>query len=109
MASINSMNFRKLSRRDDLISLGYLLIYMIQGSLSFIPGKDVPYKNQFNYIRNLKSQLTLDKLCQTLRAKLLIDFIKVIMGLAFEEKPDYEKLRKILHKVSEMKPPVSSA
>ena len=29
MASLNDMNYKKLSRRDDLISLSYLLIYMI--------------------------------------------------------------------------------
>ena len=36
MASVNAMNYKKLSRRDDFISLSYMLIYMIQGSLSFV-------------------------------------------------------------------------
>ena len=29
MASVNAMNFRSVSRRDDLISLCYMLVYMI--------------------------------------------------------------------------------
>ena len=29
MASVNAMNHQKMSRRDDLISLSYMLIYMI--------------------------------------------------------------------------------
>jgi len=36
MSSYNAMNFNTLSRRDDLISLTYLLVYMIQGHLEFL-------------------------------------------------------------------------
>lgn len=34
--SVNAMNFKSVSRRDDLISLTYLLVYMVQGSLSML-------------------------------------------------------------------------
>ena len=36
MASVNAMNFRSVSRRDDLISLCYMMVYMIQGKLKFL-------------------------------------------------------------------------
>lgn len=35
-SSINAMNFMAVSRRDDLISLTYLLLYMAQGKLDFL-------------------------------------------------------------------------
>ena len=35
MASANAMNHQRVSRRDDLISLTYLLIMMVQGHLPF--------------------------------------------------------------------------
>ena len=34
--SANAMNFKSVSRRDDLISLSYLLVYMVQGTLSIL-------------------------------------------------------------------------
>lgn len=36
MGSVNAMNFKSVSRRDDLISLTYLLVYMIQGNLNML-------------------------------------------------------------------------
>ena len=38
--SVNAMNFKSVSRRDDLISLTYLLVYLIQGRLDIL---DVGY------------------------------------------------------------------
>ena len=96
MASVNAMNFRKLSRRDDLISLTYLLIYMIQGHLSFMVKQTVPMKYQFGYVRSGKIQLTPCKLCNSNKAKLLVNLIKEINSLEFDEKPDYKRYRKML-------------
>lgn len=42
MASKNALNFQRVSRRDDFISLTYLLVYMIQGHLCFIAKDFVP-------------------------------------------------------------------
>lgn len=42
MSSVNAMNFLSVSRRDDLISLTYLLIYMIQGRLSMFDVQHLP-------------------------------------------------------------------
>ena len=42
MSSVNAMNFQSVSRRDDLISLTYLLVYMIQGKLSMLDVQHLP-------------------------------------------------------------------
>lgn len=39
LASVNQLEFKKTSRKDDLISLAYLLIYMVNG-------KKMPFLNQ---------------------------------------------------------------
>ena len=36
LSSKNAMNFNTLSRRDDLISLTYLMVYMTNGYLDFL-------------------------------------------------------------------------
>ena len=36
LGSVNGMNFKSVSRRDDLISLTYLMVYMLTGSLRFL-------------------------------------------------------------------------
>lgn len=36
MSSIHAMNFETMSRRDDLLSLTYVLVYMCQGQLDFL-------------------------------------------------------------------------
>ena len=81
LASVNALLFRKLSRRDDLLTLTYLLIYMLQGHIYFLAKQHVPYKYQYNYIRICKQHLTPEKLCTSSRAKLFISFIKNINSL----------------------------
>ena len=104
MSSVNAMNFLSLSRRDDMISLTYLLIYMIQGQLRFTVKNEIPLKCQFNYIKNGKMQQVPEKLCVTPRAKLLVNFVKYVHNLAFEEQPDYQMMRQMLKEASVMSP-----
>ena len=41
-ASVHLFNMKSPSRRDDLISLAYLLLYMIYGELPFIREENAP-------------------------------------------------------------------
>ena len=93
MASVNALHLRKLSRRDDLVSLTYMLIYMIEGHLVFMAQQYMPLKYHYNYIRVGKLHLTPEQLCMTPRAKLFINFVREIFNLSFEEQPNYEKLK----------------
>jgi casein kinase I family protein HRR25 len=80
-ASINTHNCIELSRRDDMESLGYMLIYFYLGKL---PWQDLSSEN-VNVIQKLKQDITIhDKLPQ-----ILVNYIKYVRCLEYEEKPNY--------------------
>lgn len=81
-ASINAHNLKELSRRDDLESLGYMLIYFYLGSL--------PWENNFENDKIISSKENIinnDKI-----PFVLIDYMKYIFTLNFEEKPNYNDI-----------------
>lgn len=94
--SVNAMNFKSVSRRDDLISLTYLLVYMIQGSLSILNVGNLDKHQQFEQICMAKNQLTPQALCKSRRASPFLDFVMEVHCLAFDQQPDYNKLRFML-------------
>jgi serine/threonine protein kinase len=87
-ASINAHNLYEQSRRDDLESVAYMLIYFYFGKLDWINDE---YQDTFelenNYVKSLK-QLILDN---DNIPKVLLEFYKQVRRLEFEEKPKYEK------------------
>jgi len=103
-ASKYAFEFTTTSRRDDLISLCYLLVYFIDESmLSFIDGVvGMSKKEKFKYIRNCKLAMTCQELCGTAsenpETHKLLAFVEEVMGLAYAEEPNYNKLRFLLTK-----------
>lgn len=92
-ASLNSHNGMELSRRDDLISIGYMLIYFIKGHLPWqgLCTKDTPRDVNYNLIKQCKQNTTNEQLCQCLpkEFKLYMDYV---CSLGFSDKPDYNYL-----------------
>ena len=87
MSSANALDFKRTSRRDDLISLTYIMIFMITGRLDFIPNDSniVTQMQQIKKIRDFKLTLTPEKLCACERSKPLFDFVSLIHSLQYEE------------------------
>ena len=85
-ASLNAHNYTELSRRDDLESLGYMLIYFNQGFLEWQKTEDV------KLIIQMKQQVVdNEKIPIVLR-----DFLKRVRLIDFKETPDYNTLINLL-------------
>ena len=99
-ASPNVVKGKESSRRDDLISVGYLLIILLKKSL--------PWESTFKNL-NISNYKKLLKLKETNAhgslfkniPKELSEFIKYSRNLKFEEDPDYSYLRSLLIKIIE--------
>ena len=83
-ASINAHNFMELSRRDDLESLGYMLIYFYLGELEW---QKIDSTNH-TLIKELKTNV----INNTKIPHVLIEYIKFVRTIEFEEKPYYHNL-----------------
>ena len=80
-ASINTHNLIELSRRDDMESLGYMLAFLYLGT---VPWQQEKMEND-NIIKKLKQNITSnDKL-----PEILVNYIKYVRSLEYEEKPNY--------------------
>jgi serine/threonine protein kinase len=88
-ASINAHNHCELSRRDDLESVCYMLVFLLFGSLDW---QQLPIEKS-DHIKSLKRNIVKSA---HIPAQ-LIDYINYVWGLEFEETPDYEYLINLLH------------
>ena len=97
-ASINSHLGFEQSRRDDLESLTYSLIYFSRGSLPWMNIKAETRQEKQNKILQIKLNSKVNFLCEKLPIE-FIDFVNYIRNLAFDDKPDYLYLKTILKKL----------
>lgn len=79
------------SRRDDLESLGYVLVHAYHGKLPW----SMLGKKDDKEVLKLKKEVPLKKLCKGMSRSMRLYF-KHVMTLDFSEKPDYELLTEIL-------------
>ena len=94
-ASINALDGYEQSRRDDLESLGYILVYFLNGSLPWQGLKVSSKHERFKKILELKKQISVKELCKGF-PKEIEDFITYTRKLKFMEVPDYNYLRNLL-------------
>ena len=93
-ASIRNHNGIEQSRRDDLESLGYMLIYFAKGSLPW-QGVQAKTKQQRNkLIFKKKRSTSLETLCKDLPNELYL-YLKYCRLLRFREIPDYNYLKQL--------------
>jgi hypothetical protein len=93
--SINGQQGHMRSRRDDLESLVYTIIYLARGKLPWSHlsrGSKVVLKKKFS--------ITVEELCKGLPAP-FCKFVNCVRSLGFDEKPDYQYLHSILSECSE--------
>ena len=88
-ASINAHLGVELSRRDDLMSIGYILIYLLKGSL---PWQGLKGDNKLTEIMKKKIQISNELLCHGLPNE-FVHYLNYCKNLKFEERPDYDFLK----------------
>lgn len=92
-ASINSHKLLDLSRRDDILSLSYLLVYLYLGNL---PWKNIPANND-DVILQLKEQFSVN-CCGVEVSPILKELIEYATNMKFDETPKYEYFRSMFER-----------
>jgi casein kinase 1 len=94
-ASINSHLGVQLSRKDDLESLAYIMIFFVKGRLPWQSLKTNNKEEKYQGIMRVKASTSTKTLCQDIpnEFKLFIDHVK---SLDFIEKPNYKYLRGLI-------------
>ena len=93
-ASINTLSGYTQSRRDDLESLGYVIVYIAKGTLPWANIKCDDKDALYSRILETKIQTTPENLCSGLPAQ-FEEYIKYIRGMSYEQEPNYKYLRNL--------------
>ena len=97
-ASVNALSGYEQSRRDDLESIAYILLYFLKGHLPWQGLKVVKKEDRYKKICEKKKEISIEKLCSgyPIELQLLLNTIK---NLDFTEVPDYDYLKDLLKKI----------
>ena len=94
-ASVNTHQGIEATRRDDLESVGYVLVYFLRG---FLPWQGIARKqskrHRYAKVGEMKRTIRLENLCDSCPQE-FIDFLRYCRGLEFTERPDYSRLRQM--------------
>lgn len=93
-ASINNHLGVEQSRRDDLESVGYVLIYFLKGSLPWQGLKAKNAQKKYRMILDKKQGVSIAQLCQGCPSQ-FAEFLAYTRSLKFDAKPDIPYLRKL--------------
>jgi hypothetical protein len=88
------MNGVEPSRRDDLISLGYVWVYLFKGALPWQNLELAEGESRLQAIRECKEATTCDQLCSGMPPE-FIRYFEIINGLNFDQEPPYAELRSL--------------
>ncbi|KAL3531215.1 hypothetical protein ACH5RR_010537 [Cinchona calisaya] len=93
-ASVNTHVGIEQSRRDDLESLGYVLMYFLRGSLPWQGLKAGTKKQKYDKISEKKMLTPIEVLCKSHPSE-FISYFHYCRSLRFEDKPDYSYLKRL--------------
>ncbi|KAL5215970.1 hypothetical protein ABZP36_007371 [Zizania latifolia] len=93
-ASVNTHLGVEQSRRDDLESLGYVLMYFLRGSLPWQGLKAGTKKQKYDKISEKKMLTPVEVLCKSYPSE-FVTYFHYCRSLRFEDKPDYSYLKRL--------------
>ena len=97
-ASVNAMEALSQSRRDDLESFGYMLIYFLKGKL---PWQNLMIKNKeerYNKIKQIKKNIDINELCSDCPAE-IAQYITYVKNLRYDEDPNYIYIKNLFNNI----------
>lgn len=99
-ASINTHLGVEQSRRDDMESLGFVLMYFLRGSLPWQGLKANTKKQKYHRILERKQAVFPDQLCRGYPSEFK-EYFAHCSCLGFEDRPDYRYLKRIFKELFE--------
>lgn len=97
-ASIAAHRNEEQSRKDDLESIAYVLIYLYKGKLPWQGIKHKDKKEKYRLIGEKKASIPEEELCKGMNKEFIV-FLKYVRNLDFDEKPHYSALKKMFMKL----------
>ena len=93
-ASLNTPLGIEQSRRDDMESMGYVLLYFLRGSLPWQGLKAQTKREKYDKISDKKYSTPIEVLCKGFPSE-FATYLNYCRSLRFDEKPDYAYCRKL--------------
>ncbi|KAK4370531.1 hypothetical protein RND71_010006 [Anisodus tanguticus] len=93
-ASVNTHLGVEQSRRDDLESLGYVLMYFLRGSLPWQGLRAGTKKQKYDKISEKKMLTPIEVLCKSYQSE-FTSYFHYCRSLRFDDKPDYSYLKRL--------------
>lgn len=95
--SIASHFFQEMSRKDDLESLGYMLLFFLKGGLPWDNLEILDQKRKIMEIGKIKAAMDYQSYCKLEELpKEIADYFEAVRKLKFEEEPNYKFLKELL-------------
>ena len=91
-ASIHALEEMEQSRRDDLESVGYVLMYFLRGSLPWQGLRIKTKEDRYKKILEKKKETSSEDLCKNFPEEFKY-YVEYTKNLGYTEDPDYDKLR----------------
>lgn len=97
-ASIAAHNNMEQSRKDDLESIGYILVYLYKAKLPWQNIKHKDKKERYKLVGDAKMNIQEDELCLNMPKEFAV-YMKYVKTLDFDEKPRYNALINMFKKL----------
>ena len=93
--SINAHHGVEQSRRDDMESIGYVLVYFMKlGKLPWMGLKTEDVRERYKMIGHIKEDITTSKLCGGINRE-FGTYLRYVKSLKFADRPDYNYLKSL--------------
>ena len=94
-SSANAQRGNQQSRRDDLESLGYTILFFMRGKLPWMNLEHINNEKEL-YLKtySMKKFITVERLCKGLPPE-IAEYFKYVKLLKFQEEPNYDYLRNL--------------